>query len=213
MKIFLDTADIEKIKSLNELGIIDGVTTNPSIIAKSGRKFETVVAEICGIVEGPVSAEVISVTHEEMLREALILKDIAENICIKLPTTKDGIKTCYKLALEGIMVNMTLCFSPQQALLCAKAGASFVSPFIGRLDDIGHDGLNLISEIRQIYDNYGFETEILAASIRNSYHFTECAKIGADVATVPPSVVEALFSHPLTDKGLEIFLNDWKSVK
>jgi transaldolase len=213
MKIFLDTADIEKIKSLNELGIIDGVTTNPSIIAKSGRKFETVVAEICGIVEGPVSAEVISVTHEEMLREALILKDIAENICIKLPTTKDGIKTCYKLALEGIMVNMTLCFSPQQALLCAKAGASFVSPFIGRLDDIGHDGLNLISEIRQIYDNYGFETEILAASVRNSYHFTECAKIGADVATVPPSVVEALFSHPLTDKGLEIFLNDWKSVK
>ncbi len=213
MKIFLDTADIEKIRSLNELGIIDGVTTNPSIIAKSGRKFETVVAEICGIVEGPVSAEVISVTHEEMLREALILKDIAENICIKLPTTKDGIKTCYKLALEGIMVNMTLCFSPQQALLCAKAGASFVSPFIGRLDDIGHDGLNLISEIRQIYDNYGFETEILAASVRNSYHFTECAKIGADVATVPPSVVEALFSHPLTDKGLEIFLNDWKSVK
>ena len=213
MKIFLDTADIEKIKSLNELGIIDGVTTNPSIIAKSGRKFETVVAEICAIVEGPVSAEVISVTHEEMLREALILKDIAENICIKLPTTKDGIKTCYKLALEGIMVNMTLCFSPQQALLCAKAGASFISPFIGRLDDIGHDGLNLISEIRQIYDNYGFETEILAASIRNSYHFTECAKIGADVATVPPSVVEALFSHPLTDKGLEIFLNDWKSVK
>jgi transaldolase len=213
MKIFLDTADIEKIKSLNELGIIDGITTNPSIIAKSGRKFETVVAEICGIIEGPVSAEVISVTHEEMLREALILKDIAENICIKLPTTKDGIKTCYKLALEGIMVNMTLCFSPQQALLCAKAGASFVSPFIGRLDDIGHDGLNLISEIRQIYDNYGFETEILAASVRNSYHFTECAKIGADVATVPPSVLESLFTHPLTDKGIEIFLNDWKSVR
>ena len=213
MKIFLDTADIEKIKSLNDLGIVDGITTNPSIIAKSGRKFETVVAEICAIVEGPVSAEVISVTHEEMLREALILKDIAENICIKLPTTKDGIKTCYKLALEGIMVNMTLCFSPQQALLCAKAGASFVSPFIGRLDDIGHDGLNLISEIRQIYDNYGFETEILAASVRNSYHFTECAKIGADIATVPPSVLESLFTHPLTDKGIEIFLNDWKSVR
>jgi transaldolase len=213
MKIFLDTADIEKIISLNELGIIDGITTNPSIIAKSGRKFETVIAEICGIIEGPVSAEVISVTHEEMLREALILKDIAENICIKLPTTKDGIKTCYKLALEGIMVNMTLCFSPQQALLCAKAGASFVSPFIGRLDDIGHDGLNLISEIRQIYDNYGFETEILAASVRNSYHFTECAKIGADIATVPPSVLESLFTHPLTDKGIEIFLNDWKSVR
>jgi transaldolase len=213
MKVFLDTADIEKIKSLNDIGIVDGVTTNPSIIAKSGRKFETVVAEISAIVEGPVSAEVISVTHEEMLREALILKDIAENICIKLPTTKDGIKTCYKLAMEGIMVNMTLCFSPQQALLCAKAGASFVSPFIGRLDDIGHDGLGLISEIRQIYDNYAFETEILAASVRNSYHFTECAKIGADVVTLPPSVLESLFTHPLTDKGIEIFLNDWKLTK
>lgn len=212
MKIFLDTAEIEKIRNLNDLGIIDGVTTNPTIIAKSGRKFEDVIKEICGIVDGPVSAEVISSTWKEIVEEAEHLQKIAENVCIKLPTTIDGIHACNILSSQGVMVNMTLCFSPQQALLVAKAGATFVSPFIGRLDDIGHDGLNLISEIRQIYDNYGYETQILAASARNSYHFTECAKIGADVITLPPSVLETLFKHPLTDKGLEIFMNDWKSV-
>jgi transaldolase len=210
MKIFLDTAEISQIRSLNELGIIDGVTTNPSIIAKSGRKFQDVIAEICSIVEGPVSAEVIATTRNEMLTEALELVKIAANVCIKLPTTLEGIHTCNALANKGIMVNMTLCFSAQQALLVAKAGASFVSPFIGRLDDIGHDGLSLIAEIREIYNNYEFQTEILAASARNSYHFTQCAKIGADVITIPPSLVESFIKHPLTDKGLEIFANDWK---
>lgn len=213
MKIFLDTADIEQIKKFNALGIVDGVTTNPSIIAKSGRKFESVIEEISNIVEGPVSAEVISENWKDMLTEAKSLKKIAKNVCIKLPITQDGIHACNVLAKEGISTNMTLCFSPQQALLVAKAGATFVSPFIGRLDDIGQDGLMLIAEIREIYDNYGIETQILAASARNSYHFTQCAKIGADVITIPPSVLESLFKHPLTDKGLEIFMNDWKSVK
>ena len=211
MKIFLDTADIEKIQELNSLGIIDGVTTNPSIIAKSGCKFEDVIKGICNVVDGPVSAEVLSSFWREMVEEAHHLQQISENVCIKLPTTVDGIHACNILSSEGLMVNMTLCFSPQQALLVAKAGATFVSPFIGRLDDIGHDGLNLIAEIREIYDNYGIETQILAASVRNSYHFTECAKIGADVVTLPPAVLDTLFKHPLTDKGLEIFMNDWNS--
>lgn len=211
MKIFLDTADIGKIRQLNDIGIIDGITTNPSIIAKSGRKIESVISEICQIVEGPVSAEVIATNYDAMISEALKLKDIAPNVCIKLPITQDGIKACGRLSSEGISVNMTLCFSVQQALLCAKVGASFVSPFIGRLDDIGNEGINLIAEIRQIYDNYGFQTEILAASVRNIHHFVECAKIGADVATIPVSVAESLFSHHLTEKGLEIFLKDWQN--
>lgn len=213
MKIFLDTADIEKIEQFHGLGIVDGVTTNPSIIAKSGRDFYAVIKEICTLVEGPVSAEVISSFWREMVEEAHHLQKISDNVCIKLPTTIDGIHACSILSSEGLMVNMTLCFTPQQALLVAKAGASFVSPFIGRLDDIGHDGLNLIAEIRQIYDNYDIQTEILAASVRNSYHFTECAKIGADVVTLPPSVLDTLFKHPLTDKGLEVFMNDWNAMQ
>lgn len=213
MKIFLDTADISEIKKFNTLGIVDGVTTNPSIIAKSGRNFHDVIREICQIVEGPVSAEVISLKYDEMLIEAEELLKIAENVCIKLPITHDGIRACKTLSNQGIAVNMTLCFSAQQALIVAKAGASFVSPFIGRIDDIGGDGLELIAEIRQIYDNYGFETEILAASARNTYHFTQCAKIGADVVTMPSSVLEMAIKHPLTDKGLEIFMNDWNKIK
>ncbi|MFT4967171.1 MAG: transaldolase [Candidatus Deianiraeaceae bacterium] len=213
MKIFLDTADINSIKGLNSLGIIDGVTTNPSIIAKSGKIFESVIEEICSIVQGPVSAEVISLDYDGMLKEANELIKIADNVCIKLPITKEGIKACKTLSDKGVLVNMTLCFSSQQALLVAKAGATFVSPFIGRLDDIGHNGLDLIEDIRQIFDNYEMETQILAASARNSHHFTECAKIGADVITMPPSVLDTLFKHPLTDKGLEIFMNDWKSIK
>ena len=213
MKIFLDTADISEIKKFNTLGLVDGVTTNPSIIAKSGRNFHDVIREICQIVDGPISAEVISLQYEEMLIEAEELLKIAENVCIKLPITHDGIRACKTLADQGTMVNMTLCFSAQQALLVAKAGATFVSPFIGRLDDIGGDGLELISEIRQIYDNYGFETEILAASARNTYHFTQCAKIGADVITMPAVVLEMAIKHPLTDKGIEIFMNDWKKKK
>lgn len=211
MKIFLDTADISQIERLNSLGIVDGVTTNPSIIAKSGRNFHEVIKQICSIVQGPISAEVIASEYESMLSEAKILRKIAENVCIKLPITPNGIRACKTLSSEGAMVNMTLCFSAQQALLVAKAGATFVSPFIGRIDDIGGDGLALIAEIRQIYDNYGFETQILAASARNTYHFTECAKIGADVITMPPSVLDSAIKHPLTDKGLEIFMNDWKS--
>lgn len=213
MKIFLDTADIPSIKKYNALGLVDGVTTNPSIIAKSGKKFESVIEEICSIVQGSVSAEVISETYTDMLPEALNLSKIAPNVCIKLPITQDGIRTCFELSNKGISTNMTLCFSPQQALLVAKAGATFVSPFIGRLDDIGHDGLSLIAEIREIYDNYNIKTQILSASARNSYHFTQCAKIGSDVITIPPSVLESLFKHPLTDKGIEIFMNDWKSQK
>ena len=211
MKIFLDTADIEKIRYLNEFGIVDGVTTNPSIIAKSGKDFRSTIAEICSIINGSVSAEVISLSYEEMIKEAMDLIKIAKNVCIKLPTTMDGIKACNTLSSQGINVNMTLCFSAQQAIIVAKAGATFVSPFIGRLDDIGQDGLALIAEIREIYNNYGFETQILAASARNQYHFTQCAKIGADVITIPPSLVESLVRHPLTDKGIEIFMNDWSS--
>jgi len=210
MKIFLDTADISQIKYFNSLGLVDGVTTNPSIIAKSGRKFQDVIAEICNIVKDSVSAEVISEKSDEMIKEAKELLKIAKNVCIKLPTTFEGIKACHELSQNGVEVNMTLCFSPQQALLVAKAGATFVSPFVGRLDDIGHDGLSLIAEIREIFDNYEYKTQILAASIRNSYHFTECAKIGADVVTLPPSVLQTLLNHPLTEKGLEIFMNDWK---
>ena len=213
MKIFLDTADISAIEKFNALGLVDGVTTNPSIIAKSGQDFKETIRKICAIVNGSVSAEVISLKYDEMLTEAAELRKIASNVCIKLPITHDGIRACKTLSDEGCAVNMTLCFSAQQALLVAKAGATFVSPFIGRIDDIGGNGLELIAEIRQIYDNYGFETQILAASARNTYHFTECAKIGADVITMPPAVLEMAMKHPLTDKGIEIFMNDWNSKK
>ena len=212
MKFFVDTADIADIKELVSTGMLDGVTTNPSLIAKSGRDFIEVVTEICGIVEGPVSAEVTALDVATMLAEGRKLAKIAPNIAVKVPLTWDGLKACKALTDEGTMVNVTLCFSANQALLAAKAGATFISPFIGRLDDINLDGMELIEEIRTIYDNYGFETEILAASIRTANHVKEVALIGADVATVPPAVLRGLAKHPLTDAGLEQFLNDWKKT-
>ncbi len=213
MKFFIDSAEINEIKSLNEYGIIDGVTTNPSLIAKSGRNFFEVAEEICSIVKGPVSLEVIGNDFDTMLEEGLKLSKISKNIAIKLPMTMDGIKACKFFSDKGLMVNLTLCFSPSQAILAAKAGASFVSPFVGRLDDIGQDGLNLISEIREIYKNYpNFKTEILVASIRNPIHVVESAKMGADIATLPAKVIRQLIEHPLTDKGLEIFAHDWEKT-
>lgn len=212
MKFFVDTADIADIKDLATTGLLDGVTTNPSLIAKSGRDFIEVVSEICTIVAGPVSAEVTALDADTMLKEGRKLAKLADNIAVKVPLTWDGLKTCKALTGEGIMVNVTLCFSANQALLAAKAGATFISPFIGRLDDINLDGLELIEEIRTIYDNYGFETEILAASIRTANHVKDVALIGADVATVPPSVLRGLARHPLTDAGLEQFLADWKKT-
>ncbi len=212
MKFFVDTADIADIKDLATTGLVDGVTTNPSLIAKSGRDFIEVVSEICAIVDGPVSAEVTALDAPTMLKEGRKLAKLATNIAVKVPLTWDGLKACKALTGEGIMVNVTLCFSANQALLAAKAGATFISPFIGRLDDINLDGLELIEEIRTIYDNYGFETEILAASIRTANHVKEVALIGADVATVPPSVLRGLAKHPLTDAGLEQFLADWKKT-
>jgi len=209
MKFFVDTADTKEIAELAETGLLDGVTTNPSLIAKSGRDFMEVTKEICGLVDGPVSAEVVALDHDGMMREAEVLRKIADNVCIKVPLTVDGLKTCKKLTGDGTMVNVTLCFSANQALLAAKAGASFISPFIGRHDDNGFDGLDLIRDIRLIYDNYAFETEILAASIRHPIHVLECARIGADVMTAPPAVIHALFKHVLTDKGIEGFLADW----
>jgi transaldolase len=209
MKFFADTADTKDIAELHEMGLLDGVTTNPSLIAKSGRQFVEVVKEICGIVDGPVSAEVVATDHLEMMREADVLRAVADNVCIKVPLTIDGLKTCKKLSNDGTMVNVTLCFSANQALLAAKAGASFISPFVGRLDDIGYDGMELISDIRLIYDNYAFSTEILVASVRHPVHVLEAARIGADVMTAPPAVIKALFNHPLTDKGLAGFAADW----
>ena len=209
MKFFVDTADVSEIRALSETGLLDGVTTNPSLIMKSGRPILEVTKEICEIVDGPVSAEVTAVGFKEMMREADILSKIADNIAIKVPLTMDGLKACKALTSDGRMVNVTLCFSANQALLAAKAGATFISPFIGRLDDTGLDGMELISEIRTIYDNYDFETQILAASIRSVNHVKQAALIGADVATVPPAVLRALVKHPLTDKGLEAFLADW----
>lgn len=209
MKFFVDTADTKEIADLAATGLLDGVTTNPSLIHKSGRKFLEVVEEICGLVEGPVSAEVVALDHDTMMKEAAILRKIAANVAIKVPLTIDGLKTCKKLSDDGVMVNVTLCFSANQALLAAKAGASFISPFVGRHDDIGFDGMQLISDIRQIYDNYDFGTEILVASVRHPVHVLESAKIGADVMTAPPAVIRALFNHPLTDKGIEGFLADW----
>ena len=211
MKFFVDTADTAEITAMAETGLVDGVTTNPSLIHKAGRDFIEVVREICGIVPGPVSAEVVALDHKEMMREAEILRKIADNVCIKVPLTVDGLRTCKALSDEGTMVNVTLCFSANQALLAAKAGAAFISPFVGRHDDIGFDGMQLIADIRQIYDNYDFGTEILVASVRHPVHVLESAKIGADVMTAPPSVIRMLFNHPLTDKGIEGFLKDWKA--
>lgn len=209
MKFFADTAEIADIRELNEAGLLDGVTTNPSLIHKSGRDFMEVTREICGIVDGPVSAEVVALDHATMMKEAEVLRKIADNVCIKVPLTIDGLKTCRALTSEGTMVNVTLCFSATQALLAAKAGATFISPFVGRHDDNGFDGMDLIRDIRLIYDNYGFSTEILVASVRHGIHVLEAARIGADVMTAPPSVIRGLFKHVLTDKGIEGFLADW----
>jgi transaldolase len=208
MKFFVDTAEIDAIRELNETGMVDGVTTNPSLIKKSGRDILEVTKEICEIVEGPVSAEVVATAADAMISEGRKLAEIASNIAVKLPLTWDGLKACKVLSGEGKMVNVTLCFSANQALLAAKAGATFISPFIGRLDDINLDGMDLIADIRTIYDNYGFETQILAASIRSVNHVLESARIGADVMTAPPEVIKKLAAHPLTDKGLETFLQD-----
>ncbi|MEM9583597.1 MAG: fructose-6-phosphate aldolase [Pseudomonadota bacterium] len=208
MKFFVDTAEIDDIKELNALGIVDGVTTNPSLIAKSGRDILEVTKEICSIVDGPVSAEVVATEADAMIAEGRELVKIANNIAVKVPLTWDGLKACNVLTNEGHMVNVTLCFSANQALLAAKVGATFISPFIGRLDDLNLDGLELIADIREIYDNYGFETEILAASIRSANHMSDCAKIGADVATAPPGVIKKMADHVLTDKGLDAFLKD-----
>ena len=209
MKFFADTAEISEIEELAETGLLDGVTTNPSLIAKSGRDFIEVTKEICALVDGPVSAEVVALDHDTMMKEAETLRRIADNVCIKVPLTMDGLKTCKKLTGDGTMVNVTLCFSANQALLAAKAGATFVSPFIGRHDDNGFDGMELIRDIRLIYDNYLYDTEILAASIRHATHVLESARIGADVATMPPKVIKSLVNHVLTDKGIEGFLADW----
>ena len=212
MKFFVDTADIAEIRDLAATGLLDGVTTNPSLINKSGRKFLDVIAEICAIVPGPVSAEVVALDHETMMKEAAVLRKIADNVTIKVPLTIDGLKTCKALSEDGCMVNVTLCFSANQALLAAKAGASFIPPFVGRQDDNGVDGIQLISDIRLIYDNYAFNTEILAASLRHPIHVLECAKIGADVITAPASVIKSLFNHVLTDKGLAQFAKDWEAT-
>ncbi len=209
MKFFVDTADVKDIAELNAAGLIDGVTTNPSLILKAGRNILEVTKEICALVDGPVSAEVTAPDYDGMLREAAVLAKIAPNICIKLPLTLEGLRACKHLTGLGHKTNVTLCFSANQALLAAKAGATFISPFVGRIDDTGTDGMELISEIRQIYDNYGFKTEILAASIRTVNHVKQAALIGADVVTVPPATLRALVKHPLTDKGLEQFNADW----
>ncbi|NUH65879.1 fructose-6-phosphate aldolase [Sulfitobacter sp. S0837] len=212
MKFFVDTAEIDAIAELNDLGMVDGVTTNPSLILKSGRDILEVTKEICDLVDGPVSAEVVALEADAMIAEGRKLAEIADNITIKLPLTWDGLKACKVLSGEGHMINVTLCFSANQALLAAKAGATFISPFIGRLDDINLDGMDLIQDIRIIYDNYGFDTQILAASIRSVNHVLDAARIGADVMTAPPEVIKKLAAHPLTDKGLEQFMEDWKKT-
>lgn len=212
MKFFVDTAEIDAIAELNDLGMVDGVTTNPSLIMKSGRDIIEVTKEICSIVKGPVSAEVVATEANAMIAEGRKLAEIANNIAVKVPLTWDGLKACKVLTDEGNMVNVTLCFSANQALIAAKAGATFISPFIGRLDDMALDGMELIEDIRTVYDNYGFETKILAASIRSVNHVLDCARIGADVMTAPPGVIKSLASHPLTDKGLAAFLADWEKT-
>ncbi|MEE2971119.1 MAG: fructose-6-phosphate aldolase [Pseudomonadota bacterium] len=213
MKFFVDTAEVGEIRDLAATGLVDGVTTNPSLIAKSGRKILDVIAEICDIVPGPISAEVAATDHETMLLEGQKLAKIAENVAVKVPLTPDGLKTCRALSDAGTMVNVTLCFSASQAILAAKAGASFISPFIGRLDDISADGMGLIADIVQIYRQYdSFKTEVLVASIRSPSQVAEAAKLGAHVSTLPPAVLRQLFQHPLTDKGLQAFLKDWEST-
>ena len=209
MELFIDTAEIEEIKSLNITGLIDGVTTNPSLIAKSGRNIIETIAEICAEVSGPVSAEVTATDFDSMIKEGKKLSAIADNVAIKVPLTIDGLRACKTFSDDGIMVNVTLCFSAAQAILAAKAGATFISPFIGRLDDIGADGMSLISEITEIYEIYGFETKVLAASIRSVQDIIDVSKLGADVATIPPKFLKAMYHHPLTDKGLADFLSDW----
>jgi transaldolase len=212
MKFFVDTAEIGDIKELNDTGLLDGVTTNPSLIKKSGRDFIEVVKEICSICPGPVSAEVVALDHDDMMKEAETLRKIADNIAIKVPLTMDGLKTCKALTADGTMVNVTLCFSANQALLAAKAGATFISPFVGRHDDVGYPGMELIADIRIIYDNYDFPTQILVASVRNPIHIHDAAKLGADVMTAPPAVIRQLFKHPLTDNGIAAFLEDWEAT-
>jgi len=212
MDLYIDTANLDEIKEAHDLGVLDGVTTNPSLIAKEGVDYNTRITEICEVVKGPVSAEVISTDFEGMLREGREAAKIASNIVVKLPSTMDGVKACKALSEEGTRTNLTLCFQPLQALMVAKAGAFLVSPFIGRLDDISQDGMDLIAQIRQIYDNYGYPTKILAASIRHPKHMVDCALAGADVATVPFNVIKQFMSHPLTDAGLEKFLADYKKA-
>jgi len=213
MKFFIDTADIDDIRSLAASGLVDGVTTNPSLIAKSGRKILEVIREICDIVPGPVSAEVTEAEYDPIMREAAVLRKIASNVTIKVPLTPDGLRACKTLSGEGTMVNVTLCFSAAQALVAAKAGATFISPFVGRLDDIGYDGMELISDIVEIYDNYeALKTQVLVASVRGPQHIIQAAKIGAHVATLPPAVMRSLYLHPLTAKGLETFTADWKKT-
>ena len=212
MKFFVDTADTAEIQELADTGLLDGVTTNPSLVAKAGKNFLEVVKEITGIVSGPVSAEVVALDYDGMMREAEIVRKIADNVAVKLPLTPDGLKACKTLTSDGTMVNVTLCFSANQALLAAKAGATFISPFVGRLDDIGSEGMELISDIRLIYDNYDYATEILVASVRSPMHVLESAKIGADVVTAPAAVIRQLFKHPLTDNGIKAFLADWEKT-
>lgn len=212
MKFFVDTAEIKDIAELNDYGLLDGVTTNPSLIAKSGRDFKEVIAEICALVDGPVSAEVASMEYDGMVAEGEHLAKIAKNVVIKLPLTLPGLKACRYFTQKGIKTNVTLCFTANQALLAAKAGATYISPFLGRLDDINIDGMDLIRDIREIYDNYGFQTQILAASIRSANHVKEAALAGADVATIPPNVIKGLANHVLTDKGLEQFAKDWAAT-
>ncbi|MEP7241001.1 MAG: fructose-6-phosphate aldolase [Devosia sp.] len=212
MQFFVDTAEIEDIKKLHQMGLLDGVTTNPSLVAKSGRNFKEVIKEICAVVPGPVSAEVSATDYDTMIKEGDVLSKIADNVVVKLPLTLDGLRACKTFSGRGVKTNVTLCFSPNQALLAAKVGATYISPFIGRLDDINLDGVELIEQIRTIYDNYDFTTQILAASIRSPNHVTEVAIAGADVATIPPPVIYKLADHPLTKSGLEQFVKDWKST-
>jgi len=213
MELYIDTANIDEIKEAAELGVLDGVTTNPSLIAKEGVDFHTRMSEICAIVQGPVSGEVVSLEHDSMIAEANDLLQIADNLVIKLPCTVDGLKACKTLSDRNVRTNLTLCFQPLQAMMVAKAGAFLVSPFIGRIDDIGGDGMELIQQIRTVYDNYGYTTKILAASIRHPLHLVQCALVGADVVTVPMKVIKQMMNHPLTDKGLEGFLADWNERK
>jgi transaldolase len=210
MKFFIDTANLEEIRKANELGLLDGVTTNPSLVSKEGREFKPLIKEICDIVDGPVSAEVVSTDSDGMVKEARELSKLADNIVVKIPLVKEGLKAVKILSVEGVKVNVTLCFSAVQALMAAKAGATYISPFVGRLDDIGHIGMEIVEQILSIYENYGYDTEVIVASIRNPLHVLDAALMGADIATIPFKVMEQLIRHPLTDIGLERFLADWK---